>query len=226
MPDYKRNIRRIVEVQKKMSSCILVKVGEVHLKGLNRPYFEKKLAEHIRAAVRPFGGKVNSAQSRIYVHNISDEDMEAATERLRRVFGIHALSVATEAEKDIDALCTAVIEVMAQQGITKGSFKIKARRSDKRFPMESPEICAHIGGAVLEAYPEMKVDVHDPQHTIEVEIREKAYIYASSIPAVGGMPVGTNGKAMLLLSGGIDSPVAGYMIAKRGVVLEAVHFHL
>lgn len=225
MPDYKRNIRRIVEVQKKMSSCILVKVGEVHLKGLNRPYFEKKLAEHIRAAVRPFGGKVNSAQSRIYVHNISDEDMEAATERLRRVFGIHALSVATEAEKDIDALCTAVIEVMAQQGITKGSFKIKARRSDKRFPMESPEICAHIGGAVLEAYPEMKVDVHDPQHTIEVEIREKAYIYASSIPAVGGMPVGTNGKAMLLLSGGIDSPVAGYMIAKRGVVLEAVHFH-
>lgn len=208
-----------------MNSIILVKVGEVHLKGLNRPYFEKKLINHIRTAVKPYGGVVKSAQSRIYVCGIDEARTDEAMKKLSKIFGIHALSKAVVAQKNMESIAGTVIDTLRAEGITSGSFKIKARRSDKRFPLESPEICAQLGGAVLEAMPDMRVDVHTPEHIIEVEVREEVYIYTSEMPAVGGMPVGTNGKAMLLLSGGIDSPVAGYMIAKRGVVLEAVHFH-
>lgn len=207
-----------------MKNVILVKVGEIHLKGLNRPYFERTLLGHIRKAVKDMNGKVNIAQSRIYVYNISDENLDIAMERLSCIFGIFALSPAKETEKNMDSIINTTID-MIKEAKLEGTFKIRARRSDKRFPLESPEICMKVGEAVIEAFPNLKVDVHNPDHLIQVEVREQAYVYVEEIPAVGGMPVGTNGKAMLLLSGGIDSPVAGYMIAKRGVMLEAVHFH-
>ena len=204
---------------------ILVKVGEIHLKGQNRPYFENKLIRNMKAALAGMKVRVSIAQSRIYVYDVEESMLEQALERLSRVFGIHALSPAREIEKNMETIFTTAVEMMKQANITSGSFKIKARRADKRFPLESPEIAAQVGEAVLKAFPDMRVDLHEPEHVIEVEVREKAYVYVEQVPAVGGMPVGTNGKAMLLLSGGIDSPVAGYMIAKRGVCVEAVHFH-
>lgn len=204
---------------------ILVKVGEIHLKGQNRPYFENKLIRNMKAALAGMKVRVSIAQSRIYVYDVEESMLEQALERLSRVFGIHALSPAREIEKNMETIFATAVEMMKQAGITSGSFKIKARRADKRFPLESPEIAAQVGEAVLKAFPDMRVDLHKPEHVIEVEVREKAYVYVEQVPAVGGMPVGTNGKAMLLLSGGIDSPVAGYMIAKRGVCVEAVHFH-
>ena len=207
-----------------MKNVILVKVGEIHLKGLNRPFFERTLMDHIRKVVKPVGGTVKIAQSRIYVYNISDDDLDAILDKLKCIFGIYALSPAKETEKTMEDIINTTFEMIRSANL-KGTFKIRARRSDKRFPIESPEICIKVGEAVLNEFPELTVDVHNPDHLIQVEVREHAYVYVSEIAAVGGMPIGTNGKAMLLLSGGIDSPVAGYMIAKRGVMIEAVHFH-
>lgn len=184
---------------------ILVKVGEIHLKGQNRPYFENKLIRNMKAALAGMKVRVSIAQSRIYVYDVEESMLEQALERLSRVFGIHALSPAREIEKNMETIFTTAVEMMKQANITSGSFKIKARRADKRFPLESPEIAAQVGEAVLKAFPDMRVDLHEPEHVIEVEVREKAYVYVEQVPAVGGMPVGTNGKAMLLLSGGIDA---------------------
>lgn len=207
-----------------MKNVILVKVGEIHLKGLNRPFFERTLMDHIRKVVKPIGGTVKIAQSRIYVYNISDNDLDDVIDKLKCIFGIYALSPAKETEKTMEDIINTTFDMIRASNL-KGTFKIRARRSDKRFPIESPELCMKIGEAVLNEFPELTVDVHNPDHLIQVEVREHAYVYVSEISAVGGMPIGTNGKAMLLLSGGIDSPVAGYMIAKRGVMIEAVHFH-
>lgn len=208
------------------TNTILVKVGEIHLKGQNRPFFEKTLIHNIKSALSDFDGiKVVILQSRIYVYNIEPKNLEKAMALLRKVFGIHGLSPARELAKDMALIAQAAVEMMKEAGITKGTFKVKARRADKRFPLESPEIAAQIGGDILRALPDLQVDVKNPQHIVEVEVREKAYVYVEDIPAVGGMPIGTNGRASLLLSGGIDSPVAGYMIAKRGVSVDCVHFH-
>ena len=207
-------------------NMIIVKVGELHLKGQNRPFFERTLIHNIKLALKGFAGlKVTISQSRIFVYNIPPQRLEEALEILSRIFGIHALSPAREIEKNLDTIISNAVDMLKSAGISFGTFKVKARRSDKTFPMESPEIGAAVGGGILEKLPGMKVNLHTPDYLLEVEIREKAYVYFEDIPAVGGLPIGTNGRAALLLSGGIDSPVAGYMIAKRGVQLDAVHFY-
>ncbi|GHU73252.1 putative tRNA sulfurtransferase [Clostridia bacterium] len=198
---------------------ILIRFGEVYLKGQNRPFFMNKLVGQIREAVRPWGGSVWLADGHIYVSGA--DDVEACVKRIQRMFGIHSLSIAAELPKDFDAIA-AYSEDTARQ--RSGTFKVKARRSDKRFPIDSQEMNRELGHRMLQANPALKVDVTNPDWTFNVEVRDKVYIYTDILPGAGGMPRGTNGKACLLLSGGIDSPVAGYMIAKRGVSLCAVYF--
>lgn len=202
-----------------MREVCLIRFGEVHLKGLNRPYFLRKLVANIKNAVAGTGGHVWMSDSRIYVS--SSSDMSDCLKRVSRVFGVHSVSPAVEMEKDYEAIKKQAC-VMASE--LKGTFKVFAKRSDKSFPLNSMEIERDVGGYILDNNPELKVDIHHPQHRVVIEIRDNAYICVKEIPAVGGMPQGTGGKAMLLLSGGIDSPVAGYQIMKRGVQTQAVHF--
>lgn len=200
---------------------ILVRYGEVFLKGLNRPFFMRALVKNLKKAMAGEGAEVWLHDGRIFIAGF--DDMDRCLERAQRVFGVHSVCPALEMEKDdFGAVCAKAAEMC--RGLT-GTFKVSARRSDKRYPLDSPRINAEVGGAVLDACPELRVDLHHPDHVLNVEIRDKAYLYVRVLPAVGGMPVGTGGKAALLLSGGIDSPVAGWQIAKRGVRLIAVHYH-
>ena len=208
-----------------MDKIILLKYGEIILKGLNRPRFEKILVDNISQHIDKSKVRVWKAQATIYVEPLEDGiDMEELAVKLSKVFGVVAVALADVVPKDIDLICKKAAEVAAR---TKGkTFKVEAKRADKKFPFKSPEICMQAGGAVLSANHGLKVDVHNPDYTINVEIRDvAAYVYAEKLHGVGGMPIGTNGKATLLLSGGIDSPVAGYMIAKRGAEINAVHFY-
>ena len=205
-----------------MQKLLMVRYGEIYLKGLNRPYFLRALVSRVKEAAKPFGGQVWLHDARVFISGASD--LDACRERVCKVFGVHSVAPAIEIEKDdFEAVCQQASELM--QGLT-GTFKVDARRSDKHYFLESPQINAKIGEYVLEhGDGQLKVDVKHPEHILSVEIRDQAYLYCRVYPAVGGMPVGTGGKAALLLSGGIDSPVAGYMIAKRGVQLVAVHYH-
>ncbi len=204
-----------------MQDLLLVRYGEIFLKGLNRPYFIRALVRKIRYAVRGMGADVHVHDGRIFVRGFSD--LDTVIDRVTRVFGVHSVSPAVEMPKeDFDALCDQAIDMTKD---LKGTFKVNARRSDKRYPMNSMAINEEVGYRILNANPELKVDVHHPDYLVNIEIRDMAYLYVKVVPAVGGMPVGTNGNATLLLSGGIDSPVAGWMIAKRGVQINAVHFH-
>ena len=202
-----------------MRHVLLVRYGEVFLKGANRPHFLKVLTDNVKKAVKPIGGHVWLSDSRIYVSDFTD--LDACIDRVRKVFGVYSVSPAVELEKDFEAIAAASVEMMKPYS---GTFKVQGKRSDKHFPMHSMEIAMEIGGRVLEANPNLKVDVHTPQHRLMVEIRDMAYICVEEIKAVGGLPMGCGGKAGLLLSGGIDSPVAGYMLMKRGVKLCAIHF--
>ncbi len=201
-----------------MRQVLLVRFGEVHLKGMNRPFFLKKLTENVRKAVAYANAKVWLSDSRIYV---ADMDIQEAAERVRRVFGIHSVSPAWELEKDFDVIADKCVELSKN---LSGTFKVMARRSDKKFPMTSMQMNMEIGERILAANPNLKVDVHKPQHEVCVEVRDHAYVYVGEIMAVGGLPMGTGGKALLLLSGGIDSPVAGFQLMRRGVNINAVHF--
>lgn len=204
-----------------MRELLLVRYGEVHLKGQNRPYFLRTLVNAVKNAVREIGGNVWISDSRIFVSDA--EDMDECIRRVTKVFGVHSVCPAVEMEKDdFEAVCREAVELMRP---LTGTFKVNARRSDKHYPLDSPAINHQMGGCVLKNLPELRVDVHKPDHVLSVEIRDKAYLYVRCIPAVNGMPMGTNGRACLLLSGGIDSPVAGFMIAKRGVELCCVHYH-
>ena len=204
-----------------MRQLILVRYGEIYLKGLNRPYFMRALVSRVKQAVRPFGSRVWLHDARIFISDMND--MDGCMQAVSKVFGVHSLCPAVEMEKgDFNAICDQAVRMM--QGL-RGSFKVEARRADKRYPMTSPEINMQMGGYILERCPDLHVDIHTPEHVMNVEIRDMAYLYVRVLEAVGGMPVGTGGKAMLLLSGGIDSPVAGYMIAKRGVQLHCIHYH-
>lgn len=204
-----------------MREVLQVRYGEIFLKGLNRPTFLRMLVDRVREAVRPTGGHVWLNDSRIYVSGMSD--MDETIRRVTKVFGVHSVCRAVETEKDdFDALCAQAAELLRGH---KGTFKVSARRSDKRYPMDSPTINVEMGAYLLEHLPGLSVDVKNPDVVLSVEIRDMAYLYTHPIAAVGGMPVGSNGRATLLLSGGIDSPVAGWMIAKRGVSVDAVHFH-
>ena len=207
----------------------LIKYGEIGIKGKNRYMFEDALVRQIRYALSDVDGDfyVHKCHGRVYVDCNGEYDYEDTVESLSRVFGIVGICPVVRREvKEIEELKKDVVVYMGEM-YPEGNctFKVEARRANKRYPMNSMEINCALGEAVLEAFPEMKVDVHNPDVRLNVEIREEVYLYSEIIPGPGGMPVGTNGSAMLLLSGGIDSPVAGYMIAKRGVELEAVYFH-
>ncbi|MBE5787645.1 MAG: tRNA 4-thiouridine(8) synthase ThiI [Clostridiales bacterium] len=205
-----------------MRKLLMVRYGEIYLKGLNRPYFLKALVNRVKEAAKPFGGKVWLHDARVFVSDMNDFD--ACMERVRKVFGVHSVCPAIEMEKEnFDAICEQADLMMKD---VHGTFKVEARRADKRYFMDSPTINKKLGEYVLERNEDhLKVDVHHPEHILSVEIRDQAYLYCQVYMAVGGMPVGTGGKAALLLSGGIDSPVAGYMIAKRGVQLVSIHYH-
>ena len=207
----------------------LIKYGEIGIKGKNRYMFEDALVRQIRFALRGVDGNflVHKCHGRVYVDCEGEYDYEETVESLKRVFGIVGICpVVRVAVAEIGQLKKDVVSYMEQMYPDKDlTFKVEARRANKRYPMNSMEINCELGEAILDAFPETKVDVHDPDVKLNVEIREEVYIYSEIIPGPGGMPVGTNGSAMLLLSGGIDSPVAGYMIAKRGVEIEAVYFH-
>jgi thiamine biosynthesis protein ThiI len=230
-----------------MKRVILVRYGEIALKGLNRPVFEDKLMSNIKKSLNGLGKiTVERSQARVYIEP-DDEgyDFDEAVDRLVKVFGIVSVSVALKIKSEFEEIKKFSL-IMAQehidtlirrnamkQGAASMSkdvpasirFKVEAKRGDKKFPMQSPEICNDLGGYLLENIPALKVDVHSPDFIFYVEVRESTYIYCDIIPSNGGLPIGTNGKALLLLSGGIDSPVAGWMMAKRGMEIEAVHFY-
>ncbi len=209
-----------------MKEIILAKCGELVLKGLNRKSFEKTLIKNLHAALSPIGEfEISSIQSTIYIDGKRDYDIDDAYARVSRVFGIASLSRAAEVPKNMDDILCAALEY-ARPALKKGtSFKVAAKRSDKRFCKTSPEICSELGAYLMKNIDGLRVDVHKPDVLVTVEVRDfAAYIHFKSDPGAGGMPYGSGGKACLMLSGGIDSPVAGYMMAKRGVSLSAVHF--
>ena len=212
-----------------MYKAFLIKYSEIGTKGKNRYLFEEALADRIRRVLEPVEGdfKVIRQQGRIFVETTEGCDYEDALEALKRVFGISGICPAVLVEDEgfdklAERICAYVDETYPDKHFT---FKVRARRARKNYPMDSMELAAALGEKILAAFPETSVDVHNPQVTIHVEIREQINFYSREIPGAKGMPLGTSGSAMLLLSGGIDSPVAGYMIAKRGVTLDAVYFH-
>ena len=208
--------------------AFLIKYGEIGLKGKNRYIFEDALVRQINFALKGTGEfKVTKEQGRIYVDALSDYDYDEVVAALQRVFGIVAICPVVHCDNyEWDNLCQAVGDYIEQAYEDKNfTFKVESRRADKSYPKKSMEMNADMGEYLLNRFPELKVDVHKPDVLLNIELRAKGHIYSKTIPGPGGMPIGTNGKAMLLLSGGIDSPVAGYMIAKRGVVIEATYFH-
>lgn len=211
-----------------MFKTFLIKYGEIGIKGKNRYLFEDALMTQIRFALKKSGDfSVTKEQGRIYVEVLSDSDYEEVIEALSRVFGIVAICPVVHLEDNKwDNLRKAVGDYIEEAYADKNfTFKVESRRADKNYPRRSMEINADMGEYLLQRFPELSVNVRKPDVVVNIEVRKKTYIYSKSIPGPGGMPVGSNGKAMLLLSGGIDSPVAGYMIAKRGVRIEAVYFH-
>lgn len=211
----------------KKADIVLLKYGEIALKGLNRPMFEQRLVKNLAHVLEPIGKfSIRKSQSMIYVEPLEETmDMELAIEQMQKVFGIVNICPAVSCEKDMDSIAKTTIACLQEMDTEGKTFKVEAKREDKQFPLNSPQICQQMGGCILKNVSGLKVDVHNPDILVQIEIRKKAYIFTEKVAGAGGMPVGTNGKAALLLSGGIDSPVAGWMIAKRGVALDAVHFH-
>ncbi len=209
-----------------MKEIILVKYGEIILKGLNRPIFEDLLIKNIKRALRGIAGvDIWKAQATIYLAPQDPADLGEMVRRLRKVFGIVYIVRAYVLPKDMAAICAGAKECLAETLSAAGSFKVECKRSDKKFPLKSPEVARELGAALLEAFPHLHVDVHAPDKLVMVEIRDTdAYVYCDRLAGAGGMPTKSNGCAGLLLSGGIDSPVAGYMVAKRGVELVGIHF--
>lgn len=212
-----------------MFTAFLIKYAEIGIKGRNRYLFEDALVHQIKFALKKCDGQflIHKTQGRIYVDARSEFDFDEVVAHLKMVFGISGICPVVPVEDEgFERLCETVIQYLADVYPDRNkTFKVAARRARKNYPRDSMTINMDMGEAILKAYPEMKVDVHNPDILLNIEVREKIYIYSEIIPGPGGMPVGTGGKAMLLLSGGIDSPVAGYMIAKRGVKIDAVYFH-
>ena len=210
-----------------MNEIVLLKLGEVVLKGLNRRSFEDKLMANIRRRIQHFGAfRVYSKQSTIYVEPKGPEcDLDGAFAACRQVFGVIAVTRALPCPKDKDAIFHCAQNYLDGELRAARTFKVETKRADKKFPMNSMEISQYVGGLLHDQYPHLKVDVHAPELCVHVEVREKAaYVHGPSQPGAGGLPIGMGGTAVSLLSGGIDSPVSSYMIAKRGVQLELVHF--
>ena len=209
-----------------MNDIILLKLGEIVLKGLNRRSFEQKLTANVRRRLAPIGKfRVYCLQSIIYVEGEDGADMDTAFEALKKVFGVISLTRAAACEKDKDAIAKLAIEYLREDMLRAKRFKVETRRSDKAFPMTSIELSQYVGNALSDAYEDIEVDVHDPELVVHIEVRDlAAYVHAMPVHGAGGLPVGCSGTAVTLLSGGIDSPVSTYMIAKRGVHLIPVHF--
>lgn len=213
----------------KEKNTFIVRCGEIALKGMNKPYFERVLLERIRRNLKKYDGvEANRREGLIFVKAPARYDADEVIQDISRVFGVASVSHAAEVASDLDVIYEAAGEYMADLMKSKNiaTFKVEAKRADKSFPVESPEISKRVGGAVLKHCKVLKVDVHQPDCVLYVNVRHGyTYIYADKIKGFGGLPLGTNGKGMVLLSGGIDSPVAAWMMAKRGMVIEAVHFH-
>ena len=210
-----------------MKEIILIKNGELALKGLNRSNFEDALIKNMKRRLKDLGeAKITKSQSTIYVQPVSEDyDFEEALKRVGMIFGIAGFSRACVCEKTVEDILSRSREYLKNVMENIKTFKVEAKRADKRFPLTSPEICAEVGAMLLDAYPHLKVDVHNPDCTVYVEIRDfAAYVRAEQIKGAGGLPVGTAGKASVLISGGIDSPVAAWTMAKRGLRLDAIHF--
>lgn len=212
-----------------MDKIILVRYEEIFLKGLNKHIFENKLIKNIRQKLAGLGNtKVTKSQSRIYIESPdADFDIKEAIFILTKIFGIASVSPVIRIKSDYEMIKKTSLSMVGELIERKShkTFKVETKRGNKSFPMNSPQICADLGGYILSNFPQLKVDVHNPDFILYVEIRENTYLYSEIIPSVKGLPTGTGGLATLLLSGGIDSPVAGWMVAKRGVELEAVYFH-
>ena len=210
-----------------MNDMILLKPGELVLKGLNRHFFEDRLRANVARRLRSLGDfRITSVQSTIYVEPLSEDiDMEEAFRRCHQIFGIIAVCRAAACPKEKEAIARTAVEYLGEQLSRAKSFKVESKRSDKTFPMTSIQLSQYVGGVIGEAFPDLPADMHDPDLEVNVEIREQAaYVHAGGEPAAGGLPVGTCGRAVSLLSGGIDSPVATWMIARRGVQIIPVHF--
>lgn len=210
-----------------MKEIILIKNGELTLKGLNRNSFEDILIKNMKKRLNDLGKfEFTKSQSTIMVDPVDEDiDLDDAADRLSKVFGIAALSRACVCKKDFDSIKETAIQYLEEQLEDAKTFKVEAKRSDKKFPMKSPEICRETGGYILSKFHHLKVDVHNPDMIVTVEVRDKyAFVRGNNIKGAGGMPTGTSGRAGILISGGIDSPVAAYMMAKRGIELCAIHF--
>ncbi len=206
-----------------MDKVIVIRYGEIHLKGRNRGFFESTLVKNIKRRLSVVECKFSQLRSRYVVSDYADCDESKIIDILKRVFGIHSISKAVCVETDINTITSTCVLLSRDFG----TFKVETNRADKRFPMTSVELSKYLGGKILEAHPKLSVDLFSPDFTVNVDLREdgKTFIYSEKIPCAGGMPTGTAGKGLVLLSGGIDSPVACYMMAKRGLKIDAIHFH-
>lgn len=206
-----------------MEKVIIIRYCEIHLKGNNRGYFEKVFQENLERALKGIRHEIRRPSGRYIVEGFEEERADEIVARLSKVFGTHTLSVAYKVPAELETIYRTVLSIAPQSG----TFKVQTNRADKRFPLDSMQMNAEIGGRLLSAVPQLKVDVREPEHILYIDIRENgtALVFGKYVKGAGGMPVGTAGKGMLLLSGGIDSPVAGYMIAKRGMKIDAIHFH-
>lgn len=206
-----------------MEKVIIIRYCEIHLKGNNRGYFEKVFQENLERALKGLRHEIRRPSGRYIVEGFEEERADEIVARLSKVFGTHTLSVAYKVPAELETIYRTVLSIAPQSG----TFKVQTNRADKRFPLDSMQVNAEIGGRLLSAVPQLKVDVREPEHILYIDIRENgtALVFGKYVKGAGGMPVGTAGKGMLLLSGGIDSPVAGYMIAKRGMKIDAIHFH-
>lgn len=202
---------------------ILIRYSEIHLKGNNRDFFESALVANIKHVLKGFEYEFARSNARYVIRNFDETYLDDIIDAVKNVFGVHSLSIAEEVPSELKQISAAAL-VFAP---SNGTFKVNTNRADKRFPMHSMDVSAEVGGDILEAKPNLKVDLHNPEHVVSIDIREngKTFVYGETIKAVNGMPVGTGGKGIVMLSGGIDSPVAAYMMAKRGMTLRAVHFH-
>jgi thiamine biosynthesis protein ThiI len=211
-----------------MYNIAAVSFGELFLKGKNRGKFEQKLIEQIKYALKEFNDvSVYKDSGKVYVETKNEEDMDKIVEKVRKIFGISNISPSIKTKKDVDIIIEKTIELfrylLSKEDIK--TFKIKTKRTDKAFPLKSMDLSALVGGKILENFSSVKVDVHTPDVEVFIDIKKCCYISSEKIKTLGGLPLGSNGRALLLLSGGIDSPVAGYMIAKRGVEIDALYFH-
>jgi len=210
-----------------VDKVISVSFGELALKGLNRRFFEDQLVSNIKRAIKDIGfDKIYKEQGKLYIE-ANEENFPQILNRLKKVFGLVNISPCIRTEKDMEFIEKAAIEIMNEKLRDNNikTFKVESRRSDKNFPLNSQEISRKIGGVILKNFPNLTVDVHNPDTYLYIDIKQEAYLYTDIIKGYGGLPVGTNGKGLLLLSGGIDSPVAGFLMARRGVEISAVHYH-